>query len=135
MLTSRVTYQKNFWSWHRKYRAFSDGHSVDYRVISDGIMDILIACGSISSKSLFVAQSTSVQIMQSFLSNTVQFYASLILGCWPIILYRGGFFFLVLRADEELVDPKKYLEESCKPKCVKPLLEYQVCWKIFDIGT
>ncbi|KAE8009119.1 hypothetical protein FH972_005572 [Carpinus fangiana] len=29
------------------------------------------------------------------------------------------------RADEELVDPKKYLEESCKPKCVKPLLEYQ----------
>ncbi|WZZ57592.1 hypothetical protein YC2023_057699 [Brassica napus] len=30
------------------------------------------------------------------------------------------------RADEEVVDPKKYLEESCKPKCVKPLLEYQV---------
>ncbi|KAB1206962.1 hypothetical protein CJ030_MR7G008122 [Morella rubra] len=29
------------------------------------------------------------------------------------------------KADEELVDPKKYLEESCKPKCVKPLLEYQ----------
>ncbi|CAN6445095.1 unnamed protein product [Victoria cruziana] len=28
-------------------------------------------------------------------------------------------------ADEELVDPKKYLEESCKPKCVKYLLEYQ----------
>ena len=30
------------------------------------------------------------------------------------------------RADEEPVDPKKYLEEGCKPKCVKPLLEYQV---------
>ncbi|KFK43768.1 hypothetical protein AALP_AA1G170400 [Arabis alpina] len=30
-------------------------------------------------------------------------------------------------ADEEVVDPKKYLEESCKPKCVKPLLEYQSC--------
>ncbi|KAG5392287.1 hypothetical protein IGI04_022250 [Brassica rapa subsp. trilocularis] len=33
------------------------------------------------------------------------------------------------RADEEVVDPKKYLEESCKPKCVKPLLEYQACVK------
>ncbi|KAL7235877.1 hypothetical protein ACSBR1_019207 [Camellia fascicularis] len=32
-------------------------------------------------------------------------------------------------ADEELVDPKKYYEESCKPKCVKPLLEYQACVK------
>lgn len=30
------------------------------------------------------------------------------------------------RADDEVVDPKKYLEESCNPKCVKPLLEYQV---------
>lgn len=30
------------------------------------------------------------------------------------------------RADEEPVDQKKDLEESCKPKCVKPLLEYQV---------
>ncbi|KAK8958605.1 hypothetical protein KSP40_PGU005077 [Platanthera guangdongensis] len=29
------------------------------------------------------------------------------------------------RADEELVDPKKYLEERCKPKCVKYLFEYQ----------
>ncbi|BBG96067.1 hypothetical protein Prudu_004770, partial [Prunus dulcis] len=33
------------------------------------------------------------------------------------------------RADEEPVDQKKYLEESCKPKCVKPLLEYQACVK------
>ncbi|KAJ6405465.1 hypothetical protein OIU84_013431 [Salix udensis] len=32
-------------------------------------------------------------------------------------------------ADEELVDPKKYLEDSCKPKCVKPLLEYEACVK------
>ncbi|XP_028792710.1 cytochrome b-c1 complex subunit 6-like [Neltuma alba] len=30
-----------------------------------------------------------------------------------------------LWVDEEPVDPKGYLEESCKPKCVKPLLEYQ----------
>ncbi|XP_011042843.1 PREDICTED: uncharacterized protein LOC105138462 isoform X2 [Populus euphratica] len=28
-------------------------------------------------------------------------------------------------ADEELVDQKKYLEDSCRPKCVKPLLEYE----------
>ncbi|CAN8293364.1 unnamed protein product [Cochlearia groenlandica] len=36
---------------------------------------------------------------------------------------------MLLRADDEVVDPKKYLEESCKPKCVKPLLEYQACVK------
>ncbi|ESQ35295.1 hypothetical protein EUTSA_v10009667mg, partial [Eutrema salsugineum] len=35
----------------------------------------------------------------------------------------------VLMADDEVVDPKKYLEESCKPKCVKPLLSYQACVK------
>ncbi|TQD97619.1 hypothetical protein C1H46_016793 [Malus baccata] len=33
------------------------------------------------------------------------------------------------RADEEPVDQKNYLEELCKPKCVKPLLEYQACVK------
>ncbi|KAI4367460.1 hypothetical protein MLD38_023196 [Melastoma candidum] len=32
-------------------------------------------------------------------------------------------------ADDEPVDPKKYLEEGCKPKCVKPLLDYQACVK------
>ncbi|CAN6543617.1 unnamed protein product [Malus baccata var. baccata] len=32
-------------------------------------------------------------------------------------------------ADDELVDQKKYLEESCQPKCVKPLIEYQACVK------
>ncbi|KAI4296304.1 hypothetical protein L6164_036272 [Bauhinia variegata] len=32
-------------------------------------------------------------------------------------------------ADEEVVDQKALLEESCKPKCVKPLLEYQACVK------
>lgn len=36
------------------------------------------------------------------------------------------FFLWYDRADEEPVDQKKYLEESCKPKCVKSLLEYQV---------
>ncbi|PNY11127.1 cytochrome b-c1 complex subunit 6-like protein, partial [Trifolium pratense] len=33
------------------------------------------------------------------------------------------------RADEEPVDQKRLLEESCKPKCVRPLLEYQACIK------
>ncbi|XP_004308600.1 PREDICTED: cytochrome b-c1 complex subunit 6-like [Fragaria vesca subsp. vesca] len=32
------------------------------------------------------------------------------------------------RADED-VDQKKYLEDSCQPKCVKPLIEYQACVK------
>ena len=36
------------------------------------------------------------------------------------------FHLIKFRADEELVDQKKYLEDSCKPKCVKPLLEYEV---------
>ena len=30
------------------------------------------------------------------------------------------------RADDEPVDPKPEVEESCKPKCVKQLLAYQV---------
>jgi hypothetical protein len=34
---------------------------------------------------------------------------------------------LYLREDEELVDQKKYLEERCKPQCVKSLYEYEVC--------
>ncbi|XP_018681341.1 cytochrome b-c1 complex subunit 6-1, mitochondrial-like isoform X1 [Musa acuminata AAA Group] len=29
-------------------------------------------------------------------------------------------------ADEEPVDPKQYLEETCKPKCVRPLRAYQI---------
>ncbi|KAK8921074.1 hypothetical protein KSP39_PZI020619 [Platanthera zijinensis] len=35
--------------------------------------------------------------------------------------------FLALMADDEVVDPKNYLEESCKPKCVRPLRSYQAC--------
>ncbi|XP_039824739.1 uncharacterized protein LOC120686594 [Panicum virgatum] len=31
--------------------------------------------------------------------------------------------------DEELVDQKKYLEERCKPQCVKSLYEYDKCVK------
>ncbi|XVF68078.1 hypothetical protein PTKIN_Ptkin10aG0174200 [Pterospermum kingtungense] len=32
-------------------------------------------------------------------------------------------------ADEEPVDQKKYLEDSCKPKCVKQLRNYEACVK------
>ncbi|MBA0619938.1 hypothetical protein Godav_005725 [Gossypium davidsonii] len=34
-----------------------------------------------------------------------------------------------VRADEEPVDQKKYLEEGCKPKCVKQLRAYEACVK------
>ncbi|KXG27802.1 hypothetical protein SORBI_3005G047000 [Sorghum bicolor] len=34
-----------------------------------------------------------------------------------------------VREDEELVDQKKYLEERCKPQCVKSLYEYEKCVK------
>ncbi|KAK1403997.1 Cytochrome b-c1 complex subunit 6-like protein [Heracleum sosnowskyi] len=37
--------------------------------------------------------------------------------------------FVTAMADEEPVDQKKHLEEFCKPKCVKPLVEYQACIK------
>ncbi|XP_058191861.1 cytochrome b-c1 complex subunit 6-1, mitochondrial [Rhododendron vialii] len=30
-------------------------------------------------------------------------------------------------SDEEPVDPKKELEEACKPKCVKSLIDYKKC--------
>ncbi|KAG2571923.1 hypothetical protein PVAP13_7KG121305 [Panicum virgatum] len=33
------------------------------------------------------------------------------------------------RDDDELVDQKKYLEERCKPQCVKSLYEYDKCVK------
>ncbi|KAK8475008.1 hypothetical protein V6N13_117170 [Hibiscus sabdariffa] len=33
------------------------------------------------------------------------------------------------KADEEPVDPKKYLEDGCKPKCVKQLRSYEACIK------
>jgi ubiquinol-cytochrome c reductase subunit 6 len=32
-----------------------------------------------------------------------------------------------VRADTEPVDPKNYLEERCKPQCVKSLYDYEVC--------
>ncbi|XVE67311.1 hypothetical protein DITRI_Ditri08aG0150600 [Diplodiscus trichospermus] len=40
-----------------------------------------------------------------------------------------GFSTLFAMADEEPVDPKKYLEEACKPKCVKQLRSYEACVK------
>ncbi|XP_078175539.1 cytochrome b-c1 complex subunit 6-2, mitochondrial-like [Carex rostrata] len=30
-------------------------------------------------------------------------------------------------AEEEIMDQKKYLEDTCKPKCVRPLRVYQEC--------
>ncbi|WJX26276.1 hypothetical protein P8452_15221 [Trifolium repens] len=42
---------------------------------------------------------------------------------------EAGFAGEMIRADEEPVDQKRLLEESCKPKCVRPLLEYQACIK------
>ncbi|RLM57990.1 hypothetical protein C2845_PM18G01260 [Panicum miliaceum] len=33
------------------------------------------------------------------------------------------------RDDEDPVDQKKYLEERCKPQCVKSLYEYEKCVK------
>jgi len=32
-------------------------------------------------------------------------------------------------SDEEVVDPKSDIEESCKPSCIKQLLAYQACAK------
>ncbi|KAL8459322.1 hypothetical protein ACS0TY_035848 [Phlomoides rotata] len=32
-------------------------------------------------------------------------------------------------AEEEIVDPKRALEDSCRPKCTKPYVDYQQCVK------
>ncbi|MQL93074.1 hypothetical protein Taro_025714 [Colocasia esculenta] len=43
----------------------------------------------------------------------------------------------IYRADEEHVDPKKYLENHCKSRCVKNWVEYGKCMdriKDDDIG-
>jgi hypothetical protein len=46
----------------------------------------------------------------------------------PCFIYFRNFLLLFyLRADEEPVDPKKYLEDRCKPQCVKPFYAYEVC--------
>ncbi|KAK9219930.1 hypothetical protein WN943_008577 [Citrus x changshan-huyou] len=44
----------------------------------------------------------------------------------PAVVYAVAYFDW---ADEEIADPKKYLEEACKPKCVKSLIEYEACVK------
>uniref|UniRef100_A0A0E0R4L3 Complex III subunit VI n=1 Tax=Oryza rufipogon TaxID=4529 RepID=A0A0E0R4L3_ORYRU len=46
-----------------------------------------------------------------------------------VLNFYGFLMLFYLRADEEPVDPKKYLEERCKPQCVKPLYEYEKCVK------
>ncbi|WOH04962.1 hypothetical protein DCAR_0624374 [Daucus carota subsp. sativus] len=46
--------------------------------------------------------------------------------CLLVFLFSRNIRFL-FGADEEPSDQKKYLEDSCKPKCVKPFLEYKAC--------
>jgi ubiquinol-cytochrome c reductase subunit 6 len=43
--------------------------------------------------------------------------------------FRSSFLSNFAMPEEDVVDQKRYFEESCKPKCVKPLLEYQACVK------
>ncbi|KAK8629800.1 hypothetical protein V6N13_078628 [Hibiscus sabdariffa] len=40
-----------------------------------------------------------------------------------------SYFISFAMADEEPADQKKYLEEGCKPKCVKQLRSYEACVK------
>nr|CAB3463153.1 unnamed protein product [Digitaria exilis] len=42
---------------------------------------------------------------------------------------RQGTWFISARADTEPVDQKNYLEERCKPLCVKSLYDYERCVK------
>ncbi|KAJ4889998.1 hypothetical protein Rs2_29746 [Raphanus sativus] len=69
----------------------------------------------------FTASDLTFRHVSSYLKLDAIFFLSL-LPIFHIVLDD-------LMADDEVVDPKKYLEESCKPKCVKPLLEYQACVK------
>ncbi|CAD5196674.1 unnamed protein product, partial [Musa acuminata subsp. malaccensis] len=45
------------------------------------------------------------------------------------LVHRIHQFLQTKMADEEPVDPKQYLEDTCKPKCVRPLRAYQACVK------
>ncbi|KAH7836061.1 hypothetical protein Vadar_032372 [Vaccinium darrowii] len=49
--------------------------------------------------------------------------------CHSCVAVTGIVLSSIAMADEEPVDPKKELEEACKPKCVKHLLEYKKCVK------
>ena len=55
------------------------------------------------------------------------------LACVGTSVFHSLFTLQIFRADEEPVDQKKYLEDSCKPKCVKPFLNYQVLGIILEI--
>ncbi|KAH1120273.1 hypothetical protein J1N35_003433 [Gossypium stocksii] len=44
-------------------------------------------------------------------------------------LYFAEFSTSFAMVDEEPVDQKKYLEDGCKPKCVKQLRSYEACVK------
>lgn len=87
---------------------------------------------TLSSRSLWDLRIT-------FRSCLIWYLLLIVLSLTLDVLLFFFFHFVVLvialhgfRADDEPVDPKKYLEEACKPKCVKPLLEYQVCSSILD---
>lgn len=59
----------------------------------------------------------------------------LLFSIYHLFLLIHLWFLLSFRADEEPIDQKKYFEESCKPKCVKPLLEYQVCFLVYNFKS
>ncbi|KAJ8762983.1 hypothetical protein K2173_023112 [Erythroxylum novogranatense] len=77
----------------------------------------------------------------SFRSVNISFSGKLLFGTdWIDILSFIQYIFCIMRfaclcdafryrADEELLDQKKVLEDSCKPNCVKSLIEYEACVK------
>lgn len=58
-------------------------------------------------------------------------------SCASVFLKSLNFYISLLcyRADEEVVDPKKYYEDTCKPKCVRPLRAYQVISEMWSLHS
>uniref|UniRef100_A0A9I9DK00 Complex III subunit VI n=1 Tax=Cucumis melo TaxID=3656 RepID=A0A9I9DK00_CUCME len=76
----------------------------------------------------FSASKLNLIRVPSFLSDSCFSFQSCFSG-FLACSFAPSQYYLLAMADEEPVDQKRYLEEACKPKCVKPLLEYQACVK------
>ncbi|GKU90655.1 hypothetical protein SLEP1_g4622 [Rubroshorea leprosula] len=68
---------------------------------------------------------------QSFIQSLLHSQREIKKQIWHRLSAVSGTTFISM-ADGKVIDPKIYLEESCKPKCVKSLIEYGGCVKRID---
>ena len=83
----------------------------------------MFAC---SRMTLFVCMQMHMRLCVFVLAIDVSYSC---LHIYLFMLFCGFNLSFKSRADDEAVDQKKYLEERCKPVCVKPLFEYRVIFR------